>query len=194
MNRKLCALLIAASLLSAALTACGESADNDETSKSNASFEDVLVSDESESSGRPALTDDQGFICELDTGVCIQLGVKTEEVLQSLGIVTNQVEAPSCLYDGTDKVYEIDGAFNVTSTIMEDGFEHITQIALINDSVSVVTPAGYMMIGSDKSILADAYGEPAENAFGMQVFNLSGGKLSVIVEEDRITSITYYIN
>lgn len=193
MNRKLCALIIAAAVAAASMSSCGSAGEEAETDGGNVSFEGILQTDESEQD-KVFTADEGGYVCELDNGVRVELGARTDDVLQSLGIVTNQMEAPSCLYDGTDKVYEIDGAFNVTSTLMGDGYEHITQLSLINDSVAIVTSVGYMMIGSDQSILADAYGEPAENAFGMQLFNLAGCRLNVIVEGDRITSITYSLS
>ena len=130
-----------------------------------------------------------GYVCTLDNGVTVTLGDATADVLESLGTITEQTEAPSCLYDGTDKLYTLDGAYTVTSAIGADGIERITQISFLSDAVALVMPGGTVMIGSSEETVKSAFGTPAEDAFGVQKYELGGAEATVILTDGVVTSL-----
>lgn len=132
------------------------------------------------------------FACTLDNGVTVTLGSVTADVLDSLGTITEQSEAPSCIYDGTDKLYTLDGAYTITSAIGADGIERITQINFLSDAVALVMPGGTVMIGSAEETVKSAFGTPAEDVFGVQKYELNGAaaEATVILTDGVVTSLS----
>lgn len=185
MKKRIMAALLAALFLT--LTACGGSGESENGAAADSAS---AGTDAAETAAGVSISED-GYVCTLDSGKTIPLGSKTDDVLGGLGTVTDTQEAPSCLYDGTDKVYTIDGAYTVTSTQAADGAERITQISFLSDAAAVRTDAGMLMIGSDEADVTAAFGEPAEDSFGIRKYNLTGGTLTAVITDGLVSGLTF---
>lgn len=187
MNKRIPAALLAALLLT--MTSCG--GDGGEAASADPAAQSAEAADTAEETAAGVSISEDGYVCTLDSGKTIPLGAKTDDILGGLGAVTDTQEAPSCLYDGTDKVYTIDGAYTVTSTQAADGQERITQISFLSDASAVKTDAGMLMIGSDEADVTAAFGEPAEDSFGIRKYNLTGGTVTVVITDGLVTGLTF---
>lgn len=145
---------------------------------------------QTEPAEEPVAETKTGLVCDLDNGVSVTLGSVTDDVIEGLGKITEQAEAPSCLHDGTDKLYTIDGAYTVTSTAFSDGQERITQISFLSDAVGLLMPDGGVMIGSSEQAVETAFGTPDEEAFGVLTFNLDGGTATVVLTDGVVTALS----
>ena len=112
--------------------------------------------------------------------------VFTADVLAKLGEPVSYFEAASCAFQGLDKVYtynhyEID-------TYPDGDDDRISSIILKDDLIA--TPEG-LSIGMTKADMENAYGTGYETNGNMCVYTKDGMHLSILVENDAVTSIQY---
>ncbi len=180
--KKIIILLI---LSLALLTSCNsETTDNDGTELPETESQTAIVNDETESSSEESQTEPPTetayYTVELDNGATIPMGAIADSTISELGAPNSVVEAPSCVYDGVDKVYGY-GSFTVTTSPDANGNERISELSLTSDAVSFTNG---ISIGSDKAAVVDAFGTDYTESFGVLKFNLSGAEISVVIGDD----------
>ena len=106
------------------------------------------------------------------------------------------MEAPSCVHEGFDRVYTYAGLYTVLTSPDASGAEYIAEISLLSDLVALDVSGTYLMIGSAESDIKAAFGDPAEDAFGVQKYNLDGANLTVTVDGGVVSGfvMTYPVN
>lgn len=99
-------------------------------------------------------------------------------------------EIVSCAFDGYDKVYTYSGVEITVSEI--DGTDTVYSVYYIDESVE--TEEG-LKISDSKEDMLNAYGENYENDIENKYsYTLDDVILSIIVENDIVTSIEYTLN
>lgn len=114
-------------------------------------------------------------------------------VLKVLGEPVSYYEAPSCAYQGMDKVYtymdfEID-TYSLENT--ENAADYISAIILKNDMVET---AEGIYIGCTLDEVKSAYGNNYREDEGMLVYTKDGMELMFIIEDDGIVSSIQYFS
>lgn len=119
-------------------------------------------------------------------GTQIAMNVKAESIITALGEPVSYTEEPSCAFSGLDKTYNY-GSF-VLQTYPDGDVDYIYCLWLVDDSVS--TSEG-VYIGATKAEVEAAYGAAAFNGTNAYVLTKGACTLSVILEGDVVSSITY---
>lgn len=127
----------------------------------------------------------KGYVFTAD-GIDMAMDMEMEDVLAKLGEPVSYFEAASCAFQGLDKVYtynhyEID-------TYPDGEEDRISSIILKDDLIA--TPEG-LSIGMTKADMENAYGTGYETNGNMCVYTKDGMHLSILVENDAVTSIQY---
>jgi hypothetical protein len=137
-----------------------------------------------------------GYTCVFDNGISIKLGSPAADALAVLGDYSDMMEAPSCVHEGFDRVYTYAGLYTVLTSPDASGAEYIAEISLLSDLVALDVSGTYLMIGSAESDIKAAFGDPAEDAFGVQKYNLDGANLTVTVDGGVVSGfvMTYPVN
>lgn len=113
-------------------------------------------------------------------------------LLRELGDEYSLSEAPSCLYDGTDKTYEYEEISIYTYPL--NGKDLIDEIQLTGSSFKT---AKGITIGSTRDDIVNAYGEDFADEGGIITYSLIPGDanspcLYFTVEDGLVTGISYY--
>lgn len=153
------------------------------------------------SSSEPALTTtaDEGqptvsladMTVEIE-GVEYSLLGEASGLIAALGEPSAFSEAPSCLYEGTDKTYEYDDL--IIYTITKGGVDLIDGIDLISSRYPTLRGVS---VGNDQASIIAAYGEPAQADYDLvYVADPSQGDssptLTFILDQDKISVISFY--
>ena len=117
-------------------------------------------------------------------GVKVEMKADAEAVLKALGTYKNSYEAPSCAFDGMDKIYSYGGYDILTYTM--DGKDYISGVVLRDDTVE--TPEG-IAIGSKLDDVKKAY-QPKEDGSSINVYT-DNCRLLIILDGGVVTSIQY---
>ena len=119
-------------------------------------------------------------------GVKIALNAPAEPIVTALGGNPKYTESTSCAFDGLDKSYGY-GSFYL-ETYPLNGKDYVYGWYFVDDMVE--TDEG-ICIGSALADVKTAYGE--ENYNGSNAFQIkkSSGQLTIILENDMVTSIQY---
>ena len=118
-------------------------------------------------------------------GVKVEMKADAEAVLKALGSYKSSYEAPSCAFDGMDKIYSY-GAYDIL-TYTADGKDFISGVVLRDDTVE--TPEG-IAIGSKAEDVKKAYGDFEKDATSA-TYTSENCKLLIIFENGVVTSIQY---
>ena len=129
-----------------------------------------------------------GYVCVLDNGVQIRLGAPADDVIPTLGEPTDYMEAPSCVFDGMDKIYTFDNAYSLYVVHGADGREYIHEFNVISDAVAMVVGDTALTIGSSVDDLIAAFGEPEDESYGVYNYNVPGGKVTAVTMDGEIAS------
>ena len=207
MKKTLSLLLLAA--LTASMLSCGNDSTTPDTTDSVSGTPDTAVTDataigdetaavteaqtEAPAQNTPAV---DGYTCVFDNGISIKLGSPAADALAVLGDYSDMMEAPSCVHEGFDRVYTYAGLYTVLTSPDASGAEYIAEISLLSDLVALDVSGTYLMIGSAESDIKAAFGDPAEDAFGVQKYNLDGANLTVTVDSGVVSGfvMTYPVN
>ncbi|MBQ8508872.1 MAG: hypothetical protein IJ493_03095 [Clostridia bacterium] len=191
--KKLAILLLA---LTMTLAACGgepvqsgsdtPSAGADGTTASGTLSDDTAADTTAKPSGDDKTAALAAYECKLDSGVTITIGGVSADVLAPLGDHIDYMEAPSCVRDGTDKVYTYDG-FTVTSSPRADGSECISEMSLTSDAVAFENGLTIGVSGDD---VTAALGEDFTEQFGVRKYAVDGVTISVILDGDAVTGVS----
>lgn len=207
MKKILSLLLLAA--LTASMLSCGNDSTTSDTTDSVSGTPDTAVTEaavigdetaavteaqtEAPAQNTPAV---DGYTCVFDNGISIKLGSPAADALAVLGDYSDMMEAPSCVHEGFDRVYTYAGLYTVLTSPDASGAEYIAEISLLSDLVALDVSGTYLMIGSAESDIKAAFGDPAEDAFGVQKYNLDGANLTVTVDGGVVSGfvMTYPVN
>lgn len=119
-------------------------------------------------------------------GVTIEMDADAAPIIEQLGEPDFYFEAPSCAFEGIDKMYAY-GGFELDTYPTEDK-DYISSVILKDDTL--VTMEG-IAIGDPVSSLEAAYGTHWNDENGMMVYEKDGMKLCFIVEDDTVVSIEF---
>ena len=207
MKKTLALLLLAA--LTASMLSCGNDSTTPDTTDSVSGTPDTAVTEaavigdetaavteaqtEAPVQNTPAV---DGYTCVFDNGISVKLGSPAADALAVLGDYSDMMEAPSCVHEGFDRVYTYAGLYTVLTSPDASGAEYIGEISLLSDLVALDVSGTYLMIGSAESDIKAAFGDPAEDAFGVQKYNLAGANLTVTVDGGVVSGfvMTYPVN
>lgn len=127
----------------------------------------------------------EGFHYEAN-GVTINMNVDAAPIVEALGEPKDYFEAASCAFQGLDKIYYYNG-FEL-GTYPSGSKNMISYVNFLDDSV---TTEKNIYLGSSLDELITAYGEDYTKDGSSYVYILGTTKLTFIVEDDAVTSITY---
>ncbi len=129
--------------------------------------------------------EEKGYVfCYNDT--VIEIDASSASVIEQLGEANSYFEAPSCAFEGIDKMYTYNG-FEVDTYPLEDG-DHISAVIFKDDTVATAEGVG---IGDSVDKVIETYGEDAVDESGMMVYDKDGMRLCFIVEGERVISVEY---
>ena len=116
--------------------------------------------------------------------VKVEMKADAETVLKALGSYKSSYEAPSCAFDGMDKIYSYGGYDILTYTA--DGKDFISGVVLRDDTVE--TPEG-IAIGSKLEDVKKKYNAKEEGS-SINVYS-ENCRLLIIFDNGVVTSIQY---
>ncbi|MDR0221387.1 MAG: hypothetical protein LBI54_08305 [Lachnospiraceae bacterium] len=120
-------------------------------------------------------------------GVVISVDANFAPLLAELGEPNNYFEAPSCAFEGLDKIYTYNG-FTV-NTYPQGDDDFVSSIILNDDSV---TTAEGVYIGGTREDMENAYGPGQATESGQFIYEKEGMKLGFITDDsDVIIAIEY---
>ena len=119
-------------------------------------------------------------------GVKVEMGVDATDILAGLGEPKSKTEEASCAFEGLDRTYFY-GSLYVT-TYPNGDKENIYGAWFVDDSV---TTDENIYIGATKEEVETAYGADAFDGSNSYVITKGASKLTIIVEDDVVTGITY---
>lgn len=120
-----------------------------------------------------------------DTDIAINM--EAENLLQEIGNEQSYFEAPSCAFDGIDKIYTF-GGFELHTYPASDKKDYVSAVIFKDDSVK--TEEG-IYIGDSKDKVVKAYGEDFKDEDGAYVYDRGEGKLQFIFKNDVVASVEY---
>ena len=115
----------------------------------------------------------------------ISMKAEAAPLLKALGAYKNSYEAPSCAFDGMDKIYSY-GGFDLMTYAQKDK-DLVSGVVLRDDTVE--TPEG-IAIGSKAEDVKKAYGDFEKDATSA-TYTSDNCKLLIIFENGVVTSIQY---
>ena len=119
-------------------------------------------------------------------GVQIRMNAPADDVIAALGDGYTYFEAPSCAYEGMDKVYTYNSI--VVRSYTRDGADYIAAVELKDDTVAT---AEGIRIGSTEEEVTAAYGEDGQPGTAGIEYTLGDSFISFIFDGGRVTAITY---
>ena len=119
-------------------------------------------------------------------GVKVEMGVDATDILAKLGEPKSVTEEASCAFEGMDRTYFY-GSLYVT-TYPNGEKENIYGAWFVDDSV---TTDENIYIGATKAEVETAYGSDTFDGTSSYVITKGKSKLTIIVEDDAVTGITY---
>lgn len=118
--------------------------------------------------------------------VIIEMDADAAPIIEQLGEPDSYFEAPSCAFEGIDKMYTYGGL--EVDTYPTDDKDYISSVIFKDDTLTTMEGIG---IGDSVSSLEEAYGTQWSDEDGMMVYEKDGMKLCFIVAEDSVISVEY---
>ena len=180
MKKKIMGVVLVVAVIGQMLVGCGENttdSNGGNASGTDTEKKDVTVSQET--------VEDSGYVFVFQN-VSLTPDAAAAELIQQLGEPNNYYEAPSCAFEGMDKIYDY-GSVEIDTYEME-GVDYISSITLKDDMVETPEGVGLFMTMAD---MTNAYGEDYVEEQGMYVYPKGDMKLQFIIENDEITSSAY---
>ena len=119
-------------------------------------------------------------------GTIIHMDQNMAEVLEQLGEPLGVFEAPSCAFDGIDRIFSFPGI--QIHTYPDGDFDFVHTISIRDDSVTTMNG---IFLGSDWDDVVAAYGDDYEQEFGMFTFTVGRTTLSFFIEDGMVIGILY---
>lgn len=176
-------ILYLALVMMLVFTGCGgQKQESDNSNQNNESKENITSEDNSDSSQKEQA---QGFEFEYN-GVTIPMNVDAAPILEQLGDSMDYFEAPSCAFQGLDKIFYYSG-FELSTYPQEDK-DMVSSVNLLDDTVT--TKEG-LYLGASLDEVLDAYGNDYTEENGFYTYTQGDSKLTFVVENDVVSAITY---
>lgn len=121
-----------------------------------------------------------------NNGVKIALKAPTTPILENLGEPLNYFEAPSCAFDGMDKIYTYAG-FEI-HTYTENEVDYVFSILFTDDSVK--TREGISLFANLEEVI-EKYGTDYVEFSGQYTYSTDDRQLSFLLKDDEVISIEY---
>lgn len=192
MRKKAAILILSAALL---LAGCGNDAKVIEGEVKTAGGEETdeaagnVNADEAEGSEQEpeegGETSHKGYVFVYND-VVMEMDADAAPVLEQLGDANSYFEAPSCAFEGIDKMYTY-GSFELDTYPTGDK-DYISAVIFKDDSIT--TPEG-VGIGDSREKMTEVYGGEGTEEMGMTVYRKDDMKLCFIFQEDSIASVEY---
>lgn len=180
-------------LLAALLWGCGNSTKTIEgvvtveVSGTRTKTEDVSGQETDDAAVKPEDTavmyNGYAYICN---GVAIEMDADAAPIIEQLGEPDAYFEAPSCAFEGIDKIYTY-GSVEIDTYPMKDK-DYVSSITFKDDTITTTEGIG---IGESVEKMEKVYGTDWIDKDGMAVYEKDGMKLCFILEGDSIISIEY---
>jgi len=119
--------------------------------------------------------------------VIIEMNQNIDHVISKVGEPLGVFEAPSCAFDGTDRIFSYPGLQIYTYPVGDEDFIHT--IGFFDDSVR--TAEGGIRLGAGLQAVIDAYGEDFIVDTGMYKFTRGLTSLEFLVDDDMVIGISY---
>lgn len=119
-------------------------------------------------------------------GVVVEIDAKAAPIVEQLGEALSYFEAPSCAFEGVDKIYTY-SSFEIETYPIE-GEDFVSCITFKDDSIT--TPEG-VGIGDSLDKVKEVYGTDVTEDGGMLVYKKDDMKLCFIIQNDAVASIEY---
>lgn len=119
-------------------------------------------------------------------GVVIEMDADAASIIEQLGEPDAYFEAPSCAFEGIDKIYTY-GSVEIDTYPMKDK-DYVSSITFKDDTITTTEGIG---IGDSVEKMEAVYGSDWSDEDGMAVYEKDGMKLCFIMEGDSIISIEY---
>ena len=119
--------------------------------------------------------------------VLIEMDQDINNIIEKLGEPLGIFEAPSCAFDGIDRIFGYPGM--QIHTYPKEDSDFIHTISLRDDSLR--TTEGGIRLGDDVSAVIDAYGNDYELDTGLYRYRRGMTTLEFLTEDDIVTGITY---
>lgn len=129
--------------------------------------------------------DTKGYVFTFG-GTTVEMDAEAAAVIEKLGEPLSYFEAPSCAFEGLDKIYTYNG-FEIDTYPVGD-VDYISSVIFKDDSV--MTTEG-ICIGDTMEKLEQAYGSDSTREDGVVVYGRDEMKLCFILQEDEIISVEY---
>ena len=117
--------------------------------------------------------------------VVVEIDADAAPIIEQLGEPLSYFEAPSCAFDGVDKIYTY-SSFEIDTYPLE-GKDFVSTITFKDDSIT--TPEG-VGIGDAADKVKEVYGDCTEEG-GMLVYEKDDMKLCFIVKDGAVVSVEY---
>ena len=181
MRRKIC-LAIAMIMSAVALTACGSSSDNTSTTAETTTA--AAAADEATTAAAAASSTDQyAFTYK---GTVISMKADAASIIEALGEPKSYTEETSCAFEGLDKNYTYTSF--ILTTYPDGDTDRVNSLTLKDDTVST---ADGICIGDSKDKVEEVYGADAFNGVNAYIITETDASLTVILENDKVSSIQY---
>jgi hypothetical protein len=135
--------------------------------------------------GNSTTNEEPGYVFEYK-GVQIAVETLSSTALEALGEPVNYFEAPSCAFEGMDRIYTY-GGFEF-QTYTEGEKDYIASIRFLDDSIT--TPEGIGLNASLEDVVA-AYGKDYKQSFSQYTYTKGKCNLSFIIENNEVVSVEY---
>ena len=119
-------------------------------------------------------------------GVTVSMGQPAGPYIESLGEPQNLFEAPSCAFEGIDRIYTYPG-FQLY-TFPKDGADYVLSVILTDDSLA--TDKG-IYLGRTLADVTAAYGGGYAQNQGEYTYTLGSSSLSFLIEDGEVAAIAW---
>lgn len=136
-----------------------------------------------DSSPSPEQSSEYQFVTK---GLVVMMGADAAPIIDALGEPQNYFEAPSCAFEGIDRIYYFSGFELYTFPV--DGEDFVLSLSLTDDSVT--TNEG-VYLGMTYDRMVAAYGDDYEQYLGQYTYKRGSSSLSFLIEDSKIVLITY---
>ena len=181
MKKTIC-LAIAMVMTAVALTACGSSSENTSTTAETTTA--AAVADEATTAAAATASADQySFTYK---GTVISMKADAAPIIEALGEAKSYTEETSCAFEGLDKNYTYTSF--IMTTYPDGETDRVNSLTLKDDTVST---ADGICIGDSKDKVEEVYGADAFNGVNAYIITTADASLTVILENDKVSSIQY---
>ena len=173
-------ILVLAMALSMVLCACGGG--------SSKKIEGEVTTSNEQTQETEATTEESAEVkgyTYIHNDVVVEIDADAAAVVEQLGEPLSYFEAPSCAFEGIDKIYTY-SSFEIETYPMEEK-DFISMVTFKDDSIT--TPEG-VGIGDTVDKVKEVYGDCTEEG-GMLVYEKDDMKLCFIVKDGTVASVEY---